>query len=47
MLINIFNGMVMAFVAFFLCTPIFRVSLSDIYMDRAEEIYREVIGCED
>ncbi|WP_154664285.1 hypothetical protein [Peptoniphilus phoceensis] len=47
MLINIFNGMVMAFVAFFLCTPIFLASLSDVYMDRAEEIYREVIGCED
>ena len=47
MLINIFNGMVMAFVAFFLCTPPFRASLSNIYMDRAEEIYREVIGYED
>ena len=36
-----------AAIALFLCTPIFRASLSDIYMDRAEEIYNEVIGCED
>ena len=38
---------VVAAIALFLCTPPFRASLSDIYMDRAEEIYNEVIGCED
>lgn len=38
---------VIAAIAFFFCTPPFRASLSDIYMDRAEEIYNEVIGCED
>ena len=38
---------VIAAIALFLCTPPFRASLSDIYMDRAEEIYNEVIGCED
>ena len=36
-----------AAIALFLCTPPFRASLSDIYMDRSEEIYNEVIGCED
>lgn len=36
-----------AAIALFLCTPTFRASLSDIYMNRAEEIYNEVIGCED
>ena len=36
-----------AAIALFLCTPPFRASLSDIYIDRAEEIYNEVIGCED
>lgn len=36
-----------AAISLFLCTPPFRASLSDIYMDRAEEIYNEVIGCED
>lgn len=34
---------VIAAIAFFLCTPIFRASLSDIYMDRSEEIYEEFI----
>ena len=38
---------VIAAIALFLCTPPFRASLSDIYMNRAEEIYNEVIGCED
>ena len=38
---------VIAAIAFFFCTPPFRASLSDIYMDRAEEIYNEVMGCED
>ncbi len=38
---------VIAAIAFFFCTPPFRASLSDIYMNRAEEIYNEVIGCED
>ena len=38
---------VIAAIALFLCTPPFRASLSDIYMDRSEEIYNEVIGCED
>ena len=38
---------VIAAIAFFFCTPPFRASLSDIYIDRAEEIYNEVIGCED
>ena len=42
----VFIALIIAFVAFFLCTPPFRASLSDIYMDRAEEIYEEVIGCE-
>lgn len=37
---------VVAAIALFLCTPPFRASLSDIYMDRSEEIYNEVIGCE-
>ena len=32
---------VIAAIAFFLCTPPFRASLSDIYMDRSEEIYEE------
>ena len=31
-------------IALFLCTPPFRASLSDIYLDRSEEIYNEVIG---
>lgn len=38
---------VIAAIAFFFCTPPFRASLSDIYMDRAEEIYNEVMRCED
>ena len=38
---------VIAAIALFLCTPPFRASLSDIYIDRSEEIYNEVIGCED
>lgn len=38
---------VIAAIALFFCTPPFRASLSDIYMDRSEEIYNEVIGCED
>ena len=38
---------VVAAIALFLCTPPFRASLSDIYIDRSEEIYNEVIGCED
>ena len=38
---------VIAAIAFFFCTPPFRASLSDIYIDRSEEIYNEVIGCED
>lgn len=32
---------VIAAIAFFFCTPPFRASLSDIYIDRAEEIYEE------
>ena len=36
-----------AAISLFLCTPPFRASLSDIYMDRSEEIYEEVMGCED
>lgn len=38
---------VVAAIALFLCTPPFRASLSDIYIDRSEEIYNEVMGCED
>ena len=38
---------VIAAIAFFFCTPPFRASLSDIYIDRSEEIYNEVMGCED
>ncbi|MDU5806446.1 MAG: hypothetical protein E6Z55_03130 [Peptoniphilus harei] len=38
---------VIAAIAFFFCTPPFRASLSDIYIDRAEEIYNEVIRRED
>lgn len=38
---------VVAAITLFFCTPPFRASLSDIYMDRSEEIYNEVIGCED
>ena len=38
---------IIAAIALFFCTPPFRASLSDIYMDRSEEIYNEVIGCED
>lgn len=38
---------IIAAISLFLCTPPFRASLSDIYMDRAEEIYNEVMGCED
>ena len=33
-----------AAIAFFFCTPTFRARLSEIYMDRSEEIYNEVIG---
>lgn len=35
---------VIAVIALFFCTPTFRASLSDIYLDRSEEIYNEVIG---
>ena len=35
---------VIAVISLFFCTPPFRASLSDIYMDRSEEIYNEVIG---
>lgn len=35
---------VIAFISLFFCTPPFRASLSDIYIDRSEEIYNEVIG---
>lgn len=35
---------VIAFISLFCCTPPFRASLSDIYLDRSEEIYNEVIG---
>ncbi len=38
---------VIAFISLFFCTPPFRASLSDIYLDRSEEIYNEVIGRED
>ena len=38
---------VIAVIALFFCTPTFRASLSDIYLDRSEEIYNEVIGRED
>lgn len=38
---------IIAAIALFFCTPPFRASLSDIYIDRSEEIYNEVIGCED
>lgn len=38
---------VIAVIALFFCTPPFRASLSDIYIDRSEEIYNEVIGRED
>lgn len=37
----VFIALVIAPVAFFLCTPPFRASLSDIYIDRSEEIYDE------
>lgn len=35
---------VIAVIALFFCTPTFRASLSDIYIDRSEEIYEEVMG---
>lgn len=35
---------VIAVIALFFCTPTFRASLSDIYLDRTEEIYEEVMG---
>lgn len=35
---------VIAVIALLFCTPPFRASLSDIYLDRSEEIYNEVIG---
>ena len=35
---------VIAVIALLFCTPTFRASLSDIYLDRSEEIYNEVIG---
>lgn len=35
---------VIAVIALFFCTPTFRASLSDIYLDRSEEIYEEVMG---
>lgn len=38
---------VIAIIALVFCTPPFRASLSDIYIDRSEEIYKEVIGRED
>lgn len=31
-------------IALLFCTPSFRASLSDIYLDRSEEIYNEVLG---
>lgn len=38
---------VVAAITLFFCTPPFRASLSDIYMNRSEEIYNEVIGYKD
>ena len=35
---------VIAAIAFFFCTPSFHARLSDIYMDRSEEIYEKVLG---
>ena len=35
---------VIAVISLFFCTPPFRASLSDIYLDRSEEIYNEVLG---
>ena len=35
---------VVAAIALIFCTPTFRASLSDIYLDRSEEIYNEVLG---
>lgn len=35
---------VIALIALVFCTPTFRARLSDIYLDRSEEIYEEVMG---
>lgn len=45
-ILAIIFGLIAAITLFF-CTPPFRASLSDIYIDRSEEIYNEVIGRED
>ncbi|MDU5324930.1 MAG: hypothetical protein E6149_09725 [Peptoniphilus harei] len=45
-ILAIIFGLVAA-ISLFFCTPPFRASLSDIYLDRSEEIYNEVIGRED
>lgn len=42
-ILAIIFGLIAAITLFF-CTPPFRASLSDIYLDRSEEIYNEVIG---
>ncbi len=42
-ILAIIFGLVAA-ISLFFCTPPFRASLSDIYLDRSEEIYNEVIG---
>lgn len=42
-ILAIIFGLIAAITLFF-CTPPFRASLSDIYIDRSEEIYNEVIG---
>lgn len=45
-ILAIIFGLIAA-ISLFFCTPPFRASLSDIYLDRSEEIYNEVIGRED
>ena len=42
-ILAIIFGLIAA-ISLFFCTPPFRESLSDIYIDRSEEIYNEVIG---
>lgn len=42
-ILAIIFGLIAA-ISLFFCTPPFRASLSDIYLDRSEEIYNEVIG---
>lgn len=42
-ILAIIFGLIAA-ISLFFCTPPFRASLSDIYIDRSEEIYNEVIG---